>query len=514
MTKAPVSSGDAQAHQAPAMDVAPYNASHLDEAREQWAAANWKALSQINREALEIHPDRSRLAMISAASALQTGDRRAAHEQIQRAVQWGCDKRFMLSVLVASARHSLGRACLAADRTEQAAQHLQRSLFDQHLQSEGKRVAREHTDKALAELATRRELVGRQRESGLRPQHQPPPVWVNELVTRCLSMDDVHEAVDSVLDSLLSQADERVWFLMCLAEQFELKGDKHTAVSYLNTAMEFAHGAHAELRLVLARRLVASGQAATAMDMLVSETIDAVRKQAGADDGTFAQSLAHTYRAVREAEQSRREHGHELLLAHLKRSVTRLKAQAGGRRLNMVEIGTTRENVPGQGSTRKLAEFCRQEGIAFVTVDMDPHNTQVAQRMFERLSMGFQAVAMKGEDYLRARQEQVDFAFLDAYDFDHGKHSELRQSRYVKYLGTRIDEEACHRMHLDCAESLLRLLSPHGVICLDDTWLDNGHWTAKGTLAVPFLLEHGFEIIDARNRAALLRRLAGSPATA
>jgi hypothetical protein len=144
--------------------------------------------------------------------------------------------------------------------------------------------------------------------------------------------------------------------------------------------------------------------------------------------------------------------------------------------------------------------------MAFVTVDMDPHNARMAQRVFENLSVDFEAVAAKGEDYLRQRTAPVDFAFLDAYDFDHGKHSELRQSRYTKYLGSRIDEEACHRMHLNCAQSLVRLLSPHGVICIDDTWLDGGRWTAKGTLAMPYLLEHGFELIDARNRAALLRR--------
>lgn len=506
----PVSSDAGAADQACAMDVVPYNANHFDEAREQWAAANWKALGHVDPDELENHPDRARLAMIGAASALQMGDRRSADELIQRAMLWGCDKHFMLSVLVASAQHCLGRASLAADRTDQADQHLRQSLFDRHLQSEGRRVAGERADVALAELATRRGLVGRQRKSGLKPHKQAAPVWIAELVTRCLSMEDVHEAIDDVLDSLPSRADERVWFLMSLADQFEIRGDKVTATSYLNVAMELAQGADEDLRLVLARRLVAGGQATTAMDMLVGDAIDAVRTRVGVDDGNFAQSLTQAYKGVREAGQTRHEHGHELLLAHLKLSMPRIKAQAGGRRMTMVEIGTTRENVPGQGSTRKLAEFCRHEGLDFVTVDMDPHNTHVAQRMFERLSMDFEAVAMKGEDYLRDRQAQVDFAFLDAYDFDHGQHSDLRQSRYVKFLGSRIDEEACHRMHLECAQSLVRLLSAHGVICVDDTWFEDGHWTAKGTLAVPYLLEYGFEIIDARNRAALLKRSAAS----
>lgn len=488
--------------------VVPHNRARLDEAREQWAAANWTALSQIDEEALENHPDRSRLAAISAASALQSGDKRGASEKIRRVARWGGDKRFVLSVLLASARHALGRASFAADRQENAAQHFQHSLFDRRLESEVGWIAGARADEVRAELATRRELAIRHRGIGLKPHQQTPPAWIEELVTRCFSMEDVHHAVDDVLDNFFSQADERVWFLLCLAEQFELKADKVTAVSCLNTAMDFAQETQDDLRLTLVKRLVAIGQSAAAVDMLVGGAIDAVRKRIGSDDADFSQTLANTYRSMREAEQSRREHGHELLLAHLKLCLPRLKAQLDGRQLSMVEVGTTRENVPGQGSTRKLAEFCHQETIGFVTVDMDPHNTHVARRMFERLSMNFQAVAMKGEDYFRARQEQVDFAFLDAYDFDHGQHSDLRQSRYVKYLGSRIDEEACHRMHLDCAQSLSRLLSPQGVICVDDTWLEDGHWKAKGTLAIPFLLEHGFEIIDARNRAALLRRSA------
>jgi hypothetical protein len=117
-------------------------------------------------------------------------------------------------------------------------------------------------------------------------------------------------------------------------------------------------------------------------------------------------------------------------------------------------------------------------------------------------------VTAKGEDYLRERTGPIDLVFLDAYDFDHGKHSELRQSRYEKFLGARIDELACHRMHLDCAESVATKLWAHGVVCIDDTWLDQDRWTAKGTLAMPYLLDHGFVLVEARNRAALLLRQA------
>jgi len=201
------------------------------------------------------------------------------------------------------------------------------------------------------------------------------------------------------------------------------------------------------------------------------------------------------------ADKGDAEHGHVVLMEWLTSH-----PPVPGKRL-MVEIGTTRERVPGQGSTEKLARFCSERGFDFVTVDMDPRNAARAQRLFGRLGLPFRAVAAKGEDWLAAFEGTVDYIFLDAYDYDHGKHSETRQVRYETFLGSRIDEEACHKMHLDCAHVLVDKLALDGLICFDDTWTDaEGRWTAKGTTAMPFLLANGFHVLEARNRAALLAR--------
>ena len=59
-------------------------------------------------------------------------------------------------------------------------------------------------------------------------------------------------------------------------------------------------------------------------------------------------------------------------------------------------------------------------------------------------------------------------------------------------------------MHLKCAESVVKKLQEDGIVCVDDTWQDeNGAWTAKGTLAVPYLLDKNFEILESRNKAIL-----------
>ena len=163
--------------------------------------------------------------------------------------------------------------------------------------------------------------------------------------------------------------------------------------------------------------------------------------------------------------------------------------------------------MPGLGSSEKLSARCAELGIDFITVDMDPRNSAAARRMFRVKGYPSRAVTAKGEDFLAEWQGVIDYCFLDAYDFDHGQHSELRQSRYEAFLGERINDEACHRMHFDCATSLIAKLSPSGLICFDDTWLDgNGLWTAKGKTAMPLLLHNGFRVLEARNRAALLAR--------
>src|SRR3546814_6226803 len=84
------------------------------------------------------------------------------------------------------------------------------------------------------------------------------------------------------------------------------------------------------------------------------------------------------------------------------------------------------------------SDVCSSD-LDFITVDMDPHNTAAAGAMFKKLGVGFQAVNDKGEDFLRAYADDMDFVFLDAYDFDHGKHSEMRQRRYKDRKSTRLN---------------------------------------------------------------------------
>ena len=59
-------------------------------------------------------------------------------------------------------------------------------------------------------------------------------------------------------------------------------------------------------------------------------------------------------------------------------------------------------------------------------------------------------------------------------------------------------------MHLEAARHCSRLIPPGGLIGLDDTWLDNGQWEGKGALALPWLVDQGWQLLSSANRGTVL----------
>ncbi|MDE4142360.1 hypothetical protein [Phaeobacter gallaeciensis] len=333
----------------------------------------------------------------------------------------------------------------------------------------------------------------------LAPQgaQQPDTTQVLQKLDACLGGDeqDFLERLDETADGLGPQT-ASLLLLAAAAHYYNKKQPVH-GMSFVAEALHRIPLHARWLRVLAASLLLELNRKNEALTTLLE---DAILSSAPFGAG---KDVLKAYLGSLGNEQKAGEHGHALLLDYLHRT----PPLRSNRKRVLIEIGTTREVVPGQGSTEKLASFCAEYGVDFITVDMDERNTRMARRMFRRHGYTFQAVTAKGEDFLAQYEGSIDYVFLDAYDFDHGNHSEIRQGRYEKFLGARIDELQCHKMHLDCAETLVSKLTPDGVICFDDTWLDeNEKWTAKGTTAMPYLLDNGFEVVSAGNRAALLRR--------
>lgn len=479
--------------------LVPYDETLLDRARTQWQFGDWNSLATIDRDTLQHHPDRAKLALLAGAGRLQTGFADEARQFLNLAKDWGISKKLLSQVLIAGVHSSLGRAAALSTRPDRAQLHFEKAIQIGTPGADVRLLAPALARNQLQQNACPRSAAISNRSD---TAEKAMDAQADQLLQRCLASRDLHAATDAVLDDITLQPGLHCLLMLKLAETFAAKKDNLTATHYLRQGRHYFDGASITTQVQFLKLLVRIGRADTAADITMSRALQG-QSAVPVDDAT-AKAIQQSYEQVRALQEKKSEHGHDLLLDWLQHNLSKF-APTDTKRV-VIEIGTTREDVPGQGSTAKIADFCATHGLDFITVDMDPHNSHMAQVMFARNDMPFTAVTQKGEDFLRAYTGRMDFVFLDAYDFDHGKHSELRQSRYERFLGSRIDEQACHQMHLDCAESVLKKLATDGIVCIDDTWRDEHHrWTAKGTLAMPYLLDNAYTLIEARNRAALLK---------
>jgi len=471
-------------------------------ARTFWDDGEWTRLAAIDEAALPAGDAaaRAELAARIGAAHLQLGDFAAARRFGRLAREAGASRAALARAWLQAPAYTLALGAWAA--------------------GEEPRLLRERM-RQLAGEADADRLVERVREEGesrlapVAPARWAAPRWIEGLADECLAAEDVHDAADRLLETVLLEPEARFEFNLAMSERFKARGDPATAAHFLgmNQAL-LGPGLRPALVAELVRRYGALGHVDAALELALGQWLEGGR--APALEPALARQLLAQHQRLSEPARARAQHGHHVLLGYLEAHAPELEARAKSRPrgLTVIEIGSTREAIPGQGSTRQIAAFCLAHGLKFVTVDMDPHNSRMARETFAAMGAPFEAVTMKGEDYLRAHEEPLDVVFLDAYDFDHGRHSALRQSRYEKYIGSPIDDRQCHLMHLDCAQSIVAKLDADGVVCIDDTWLEDGRWVAKGALAMPYLLDNGIVLLEARNHAALLGRAVPEPAQA
>jgi predicted O-methyltransferase YrrM len=480
--------------------LVPYDENLLERSRTQWQFGDWDSLAKLERDTLQNHPDRAKLALLAAAGKLQIGRGDEARQYVRLAQNWGVDKKHISQILIAGVHTTLGRATALGYEPNKSLRHFE----------EGLSIAFPGADAGLIAPA----LLRSHMELGLAKGHRPTMIEFGllvgtekyaqaaRLVERCISSEDILMEADEVLADINQENNLRCLFLLKMAEVFAQKNDNLTATHYLCQGRPDFDGAPIETQSHYLQSLVRVGRIDIATDIIFQRALNG-QPSIPLDEQTEKAIRRNSERVSAELKKNQ-EHGHALLLEWLGQNLLQLE-KVDLKRV-VIEIGTTRENLPGQGSTEKIARFCWDHGLDFITVDMDPRNTQMAQRLFAKENFSFTAITQKGEDYLRDYTGRMDFVFLDAYDFDHRQHSEIRQSRYVRLTGHRIEDNACHKMHLDCVESVLQKLAPDGVICIDDTWRDeHNRWTAKGTLAIPYLLGNGYTLVEARNKAALLK---------
>jgi hypothetical protein len=164
-----------------------------------------------------------------------------------------------------------------------------------------------------------------------------------------------------------------------------------------------------------------------------------------------------------------------------------------------VEIGTSRNG--DDGSTRTIAGWAACFGKELVTVDMDINNCNY---VVEQDIANVEVICQTGESYLEHFPKHIAYIsvlYLDNFDWDwHPDRTEdfvIEQQRRYADLGLRMNNVNSQRAHLRQAELALPALGDRCLVICDDTWYNKywGHYSGKSGSVVPYLMNHGFEVL-------------------
>jgi hypothetical protein len=108
--------------------LVPYDESLLEKARTQWQFGDWQSLAAIERDTLQNHPDRAKLALLVSAGHLQWGDASQAMQFMRLATDWGIEKKLLARILIAGTHNSLARAAAISGGQARAVKHFEAAI--------------------------------------------------------------------------------------------------------------------------------------------------------------------------------------------------------------------------------------------------------------------------------------------------------------------------------------------------------------------------------------------------
>ena len=195
-------------------------------------------------------------------------------------------------------------------------------------------------------------------------------------------------------------------------------------------------------------------------------------------------------------------HGHAEFIRLAKEKLIPLLEGWSGESPWIIEVGCSREIIEGQNSTVQMLALSKELDLPFAGLDLDDENIEALKRDYREFNATW--ITGKGEEILQTWNNPIAAIYLDAYDFWHANHSQLREKSYLENYGSEINDAECHTMHLEAARHCCKHIPQGGLIGLDDTWLENGQWVGKGALALPWLVDQGWELLSSVNRGTVL----------
>lgn len=111
-----------------ASHLVPYDENLLERARTQWQFGDWHSLAKLDRDTLQHHPDRAKLALLAAAGRLQIGQDSEARQYIRLAQDWGCSKKQISQVLISGVHNTIGMAAAIGGQQQRSALHFEKAI--------------------------------------------------------------------------------------------------------------------------------------------------------------------------------------------------------------------------------------------------------------------------------------------------------------------------------------------------------------------------------------------------
>ncbi len=108
--------------------IVAYDENLLERSRAQWQFGDWASLAAISRDSLQHHPDRAKLALLTAAGHQALGNAAEAQRHTRLALDWGCSKKLVSQILISGVHNTIGRAAAAGGLEQKAIAHFERAI--------------------------------------------------------------------------------------------------------------------------------------------------------------------------------------------------------------------------------------------------------------------------------------------------------------------------------------------------------------------------------------------------
>jgi hypothetical protein len=108
--------------------LVPFDENLLERSRTQWQFGDWASLAKLDRDTLQHHPDRAKLALLTAAGHQGLGNAAEARQHTRLAIDWGCSKKLVTQILISGVHNTLGRASAIGNQSYRATKHFESAI--------------------------------------------------------------------------------------------------------------------------------------------------------------------------------------------------------------------------------------------------------------------------------------------------------------------------------------------------------------------------------------------------